>query len=101
MPLTLKFSTKAKKDLAEIHAYLKRRDFSGANAVVRAIETSCRLLTTAPQSARETSKEGVRVKALPRYPYLIFYKLEGVSLYVIHVRHSARQDVTEADLGEG
>jgi toxin ParE1/3/4 len=98
MPLTLAFSAKAKRDLSDIYAYLERRNAAAAKAVIRAIEKSCLLLAASPQSARRTSYEGVRVKPVPRYPYLIFYRAEGSNLFIVHVRHSARKSATQDEL---
>ncbi|NJM29233.1 MAG: type II toxin-antitoxin system RelE/ParE family toxin [Rhizobiales bacterium] len=98
MPLTLKFSAKARRDLLEISGYLQRRSPQGAKSVLRAIERSCLLLAETPLAARRTNMESVRVKPLSRHPYQIFYRVEGKILYVVHVWHSARKPVSEKKL---
>jgi toxin ParE1/3/4 len=98
MPLELKFSRRARQDLNNIYTYLKPRNISGANAVLRAIEKSCHVLTGSPQSARATSMDGIRVKPLPDFPYLIFYTVERNRLFIVHVRHTARKELSNGDL---
>jgi addiction module RelE/StbE family toxin len=99
MPLTLKFSDRARRDLLEILDYLQRRNHAGAKAVLRAIERSSLLLAERPLSARRTDFEGIRVRTVAQYPYLIFYQVDGNHLYVVHVRHSARKPATKKELG--
>jgi plasmid stabilization system protein ParE len=41
--------------------------------------------------APKTDEMGVRMAPLGRYPYLIFYAIEGDDVVILHVRHGARQ----------
>jgi plasmid stabilization system protein ParE len=49
-----------------------------------------------PESAREVSERtGVRVVPLIRYPYRIFYRIADERVEILHIHHTARNEVDE------
>jgi toxin ParE1/3/4 len=80
-------------DLAEIFDYINERHPPGASNVKRAIHASIGLLEHFPNLGVRTDRSAVRLLAVPRYPYLIFYTVveERDEIFLINIRHSARQ----------
>lgn len=89
--LKLRYTLNARNDLNEIYKYISARDVNAAKSVINAVEHSLILLTSHPLSARQTDVKGVRVKAIPTTPYLIFFTVSEKYLNVIRVAHSAQQ----------
>ena len=91
MGLTVRFDARALADLAEIRDYLVERSPTGAERVrLHLVETIDRLADF-PFLGRATDESGVRVLALTRYPYLVFYAVIGNDVVILHVRHGARE----------
>lgn len=91
MGLTIRFDARALADLAEIRDYLVERSPSGAERVrLHLVETIDRLANF-PFLGRATDEPSVRVMALTRYPYLVFYAVVGDEVVILHVRHGARE----------
>ena len=89
--LKLRFTAAAHRDLHDILEYLGPRNPLAANSVIIAIEHSANLLTEYPMSARKTDMKDVRVKALTKYPFLIFYHTGNSELTILRVWHSSRE----------
>jgi toxin ParE1/3/4 len=96
--LKLRFTTNAKRDLDEIFDYLSARDLNAAKSVINAIGHSAGILVNHPLSARQTDMVGIRVKKVPRFPYLIFFSVSENFLFVIRISHSSQQWPEESDL---
>lgn len=90
MGLTIRFDATALADLADIR-YLAERSPSGAERVrLHLVETIDRLADF-PFLGRATDEPGIRVMALTRYPYLVFYAVVANEVVILHVRHGARE----------
>jgi len=49
-----------------------------------------------PESAREVAQRpGTRVVPLIRYPFRIFYRISGDRIEILHIHHTARDDIAE------
>jgi plasmid stabilization system protein ParE len=97
--MKVEFSVRAVRDLREIAAY-SRRQFG--DRVTAALELRIRdtiaLIGQAPESApRVEQRPGMRVMPLIRYPFRIFYRIEGDTLKIIHIRHTSRQTLDKSD----
>jgi toxin ParE1/3/4 len=98
MGLTIRLDERALADLAEIRDYLVERSPSGAEHVrLHLVETIDRLADF-PFLGRATDEPSVRVMALTRYPYLVFYAVVGDDVVILHVRHGAREPVDPSTL---
>jgi len=87
------FAPRATADLREIGAR-SRRVFG--DAVAGALETYMRAtvarIAVMPESGqRVPERPGVRVVPLIRYPFKIFYTVEGETITILHIRHASRR----------
>lgn len=89
--MKFRYSQNARADLAEIFAYIAQDDPRAAAAVVRRVEEVVARLALFPGTGHVCDVAGVRVAPLVRFPYSIYYKIEGGELLVPHVRHGARR----------
>jgi plasmid stabilization system protein ParE len=95
----LRYSPRARRDLAEIADYLTARSPKGALSVERRIRKTIDLIAAFPGAGRcLDQRPAVRVMPLGRYPYLVFYTLRGDETVILHVRHGAREPVDPSRL---
>jgi len=88
--MKVRYSETALGELDELFAYIFERDRSAAAAVVERVERLAALLGEFPFVGHDTDEAGVRMVPLVRYPFLIFYAVNGDEVVVLHVRHAAR-----------
>ena len=91
------YAPRALRDLHWIATYLSERSPSAAVNVLAAIKSSISTLTYFPQVGRLVDDAGHRRMPVPRYPYVIFYRVEGDELFILHVRHAARRPIDPAN----
>ena len=91
--MKLVHSPRSLRDLEQIAAYLGERSIRGRKSVLGSIKSSIETLLLFPKVGRVVSDRGHRMVLVVGYPYVIFYRIEGNDLYVLHVRHSAREPV--------
>ncbi len=87
------FAPRASRDLVKI-GQRSRRQFGPA--VAAKLETYIRAtvarIAAMPESGeRLPERPGVRVIALVRYPFRIFYAPIGDTVTILHIRHTARK----------
>jgi toxin ParE1/3/4 len=86
------FRSQALRDIEEIYSYIKERSPQGAAHVIRAIYDGARLLGEQPEAGQRTQDPTVRVVAIRKYRYKIFYSVRSPdTVEIIHVRHTSRQ----------
>lgn len=96
--MKLRYAPRARTDIADIYDYIAQRNPRAATAVVRGVRATCRLLARHPRIGRVTNISGVRVLALSRYPYLIYFTIGADEVTILHVRHGARSEPQPSDL---
>jgi toxin ParE1/3/4 len=89
--MKIRYSPQARDDLRDIFFYLNDRSPTGAENVMRAIHAGIQFLAENPMASQETSLAEIRVKILRRYNFKIFYRIEGDTVELIHIRHAARR----------
>jgi plasmid stabilization system protein ParE len=90
--MRIQYRAQALGDIDEIKSYLEQRSVSGAANVVRAIYAGIQLIAERPYASRQSNDPEIRVKALPRYSYIIFYAIiDDAIVEIIHVRHTSRR----------
>jgi toxin ParE1/3/4 len=94
----LRYAPRAYADIAHIHQYIARHNVGAATSVVRQIRATSRLLARHPGLGRETDIPGVRVFPTARYPYLVYHRVRGDEVVVIHVRDGRRNTPKESEL---
>jgi toxin ParE1/3/4 len=91
--MKLVYSRRAIADLGKIATYYA----TAASPVVAysigiRLETVIERICRAPEAApRLSQRSNVRVVAVVRYPFRIFYRLRGDTIDILHIRHTARR----------
>ncbi|MEX1083940.1 MAG: type II toxin-antitoxin system RelE/ParE family toxin [Xanthobacteraceae bacterium] len=89
--MKVRYTDTATDEIEEIFAYIAQHDRSAALRVVARVGQTVSLLADFPDIAQMTDEPGVRRMPVGRYPFLIFYTVEGNEIVILHVRHSARE----------
>ena len=55
------------------------------------IERTLQLIGEHPQAGRIAGEQGTRVLPAGRYPYWIYWIVEADEVWIVHIRHAARQ----------
>jgi toxin ParE1/3/4 len=90
------YAPRALRDLESIAAYLGERNPTGAINVLGAIKSSVDTLSFFPQIGRLVDNAGHRRVPVLRYPYLVFYRVAGDELLILHIRHTSRRPIDPA-----
>lgn len=86
------YTEDALNDLAAIADWLILHYPTVAPLVERRIRRAVAQISHWPESSRRAStRPGVRVVPLGRYPYKIFYRVSDSTVEVLHIHHAARQ----------
>jgi len=85
------YAPRALRDLDSISEYLKERSPSGAVSVLSAIKASIDTLGYFPQIGRLIDAAGHCRVPVPRYLFVIFYRINEDELLILHIRHAARR----------
>jgi toxin ParE1/3/4 len=91
--MRLVYSRRALADLEEIASYYTANASPAiAQSIERrfiaVIERICRLPEAAP---RVSQRSTVRVVAVVRYPFRIFYRVRGDTIDILHIRHTSQR----------
>jgi toxin ParE1/3/4 len=88
--LRVRYTENASVELTRIFEYIARDNPLAADAVARRVEDAVAKLALFPGMGRSSEIAGVFVVPLVRYPYMIYYAVDGDELIVLHVHHGAR-----------
>jgi toxin ParE1/3/4 len=86
----VRYTENASADLVRISEYVARDNPGAAAAVVKRVADVVTRLALFPGMGRSSDIAGVFVAPLVRYPYAIYYAIDGDELIVLHVHHGAR-----------
>ncbi len=89
--MKVRYTIRARTDFAAIISYLGERSPAGARSVKAAIERRIALLGEFPFIAPMTDEPGVYELTLVRYPYKVYYQVDGDDVWIVHIRHTARR----------
>jgi addiction module RelE/StbE family toxin len=89
--MKIRYAPQARADLDEIFAYLDERSPAAARSVKARIISAIRRLADHPAMAPETDESAVRELTIVRYPYKVYYQIEGDEIWVVHIRHTSRR----------
>ena len=89
------WTREALADLADIATYYaSNASLVVAEAVGRRFVDVMERVRGAPFSApRVAHRSEVRVAAVVRYPFRIFYRVRGDVIHIVHIRHTSRRPV--------
>ena len=90
--MKLHFTERAADEIDAIQAYLVARSSVGARNVQLAMQSTFARLGEFPYLGRAQSHPGLRKIGVARYPYNIYYTVDGTAdeIIIIAVRHAAR-----------
>ena len=86
----LLYGAQARSDIASIHVYITERNPAAARRVVAAIRHTAGLLAENPLLGRPDQQGLGRVAVVPRFGYLIFYRVEGETVEIRYILHPSR-----------
>jgi len=89
--MKIRYTPRARDDLAVIYSYLDQRSPAGARSVKIAIERRIQLLADFPFIAPMTKELGVYELSMIRHPYRIYDRVEVDEVRIVHVRHASRE----------
>ena len=89
--MRVRYTPRARGDIEDIFQYIAERNPVGARNVLRAIYAGIDYIAENLQGSMRTDEPGARVKIVSRYRYKIFYRIEGDTIEIIHVRHGSRR----------
>ena len=89
--MRIRYATRAFSDRRSISDYLHERSPQGARNVQRAIVQAIRSLTGYPRLGRPTAVAEVRELTVPRYPYKVYYRIDGEEIWILYIRDARRR----------
>jgi plasmid stabilization system protein ParE len=92
------FAPRALRDVMEIDAYLNDRSPSGALRVGAAIKSSIEALEAFPEIGQTVDEAQHRRLPVFNFPYVIFYRIAGNEVLILHIRHTSRRPIDPAEL---
>jgi toxin ParE1/3/4 len=87
----VRYTPCARSDLEAILQYIDQRSPLGARKVKRAIQKTIELVAEFPEAGRRSGEQATRVLPAGRYPYLIYWTVEGGEAWILHIRHARRR----------
>lgn len=89
--MIVQLAAEAERDLEEIGDFIARDDHFRALAFIRALRDTCLSLADLPSRFPLVARyEGEGVRRCLHGDYLIFYRIEGDRVTVLHILHGAR-----------
>lgn len=83
------YAPRALRDLKSIGAYLRERSPAGARNVLAAIRSCINTLSYFPEIGPLVDDTGHRRMWVPRYPYVIFYRIDARAIDTPHQAYVA------------
>ena len=94
--MNIRWDVRALEDLRDIRRYIAQRGSAAAADRVRDhLRTRIERLLTRPLIGVLTSNPEIRILPPTRYPYRIYYTIQGDDVVILHIRHSARSEPDE------
>jgi toxin ParE1/3/4 len=89
--MRVRYTVRALSDLDGIYAYLDQHSPAAAQSVKGSIERRIAWLADFPFMAPTTNEGGIYELSIVRYPYKIYYEVEGDEVWIIHIRDARRR----------
>jgi addiction module RelE/StbE family toxin len=90
--MKVRYTPRARRDLQDIYSYIEPRNAGAARSVEAVIRHTAETLAEFPyigvQTDRAPQFRGIKAG---RYPYRIYYRIEDDEIWIVHIRHMARQ----------
>ena len=88
--MKLRYTPRAKLDLAEIHDYIAQENSQAARRVILLNRKSAETLPQNPQIGRVGRIFGTRELTVVRFPFMLAYRIESEEIQILAVVHTAR-----------
>ena len=89
--MKLVFTDEALRDLDDLLAFVSLHYPAVLPALKRRLRAVLERIALHPESAQQVlARPGVRMAPLIRYPYKIFYRINGGVVEILHIHHVAR-----------
>ena len=89
--MRVRYTPRAKLDLAEIYDYIARDNPHVARRVVSLIRREIKMLCDSPAIGRPGRIDGTRELVMGRYPFVVAYCTEPDEIQIVAVIHTAMQ----------
>lgn len=91
--MKIRLDRQAKADLKEIRDYLlEHASEAAANKVRDHLKVRILKLAKTPSVGVGTSDPDVRILSPAKYPYRIYFSVQGDTIVILHIRHTARSE---------
>lgn len=88
--MRLRYTPRARLDLAEIHDYIAQENPQAARRVIHIIRKAAEALLQNPQVGRAGRIVGTRELIVGRFPFMLAYRVDAVEVQILSVIHTAR-----------
>ena len=94
--MKIRLDVQAQADLRAIREYLlENASKVAANKVRQHLRTRIQRLAKTPSIGIRTSDPNVRILSPAKYPYRIYFAVDGDVITILHIRHTARRAPAE------
>jgi len=88
--MKLRYTPRARSDLAEIHDYIAQDNLQAARRVIAIIRKTAEALPQNPLVGKTGRVTGTRELTIGRFPFILAYRVEEEEVHVLSVIHTAR-----------
>jgi plasmid stabilization system protein ParE len=89
--MRVRYTARAFADREEIFRYLDERNPRAAREVKAFVKKRIASLAQHPARTPLIKELGVHAHWVGRYPYIIYYRAVGEEIWIVHIRHAARE----------
>jgi addiction module RelE/StbE family toxin len=88
--MKLRYTPRARSDLAEIHDYIAQDNPQAARRVIQIIRKAAEALAQNPLVGKAGRVAGTRELAVSRFPFMLAYRVDAEEVQILSVIHTAR-----------
>jgi addiction module RelE/StbE family toxin len=88
--MKLRYTPRARSDLAEIHDYIAQDNPQAARRVIQIIRKAAEALAQNPLVGKAGRVAGTRELAVGRFPFMLAYRVDAEEVQILSVIHTAR-----------
>jgi len=91
MSLRVRYTPRALGDLKRLARHIEADNLTAARQVARRIRERCDSLADFPGQGRPIPEGRQRVLVITGTPYLAFYRIDGETVTILHIRHGKQR----------
>lgn len=88
--MKLRYTPRARSDLAEIHDYIAQDNPQAARRVIQIIRKAAEALAQNPLVGKTGRVAGTRELSVGRFPFMLAYRVDVDEVQILSVIHTAR-----------